>query len=250
VKGPGDKSKVELKPELHDFGVLAADVDVCLHDYRYRESKEIPKLKSRKVKVLTNTLSKGVRKNCVGRDLNKFMIDNKPVVVFNSSLENNYMSLRNADVEKHYPLANKHKVGKALIGKLTIGDMLAVRLEQKCIKAEVLEVVPQMNAAYISFEDYPSVYDEYQPFDLLRLPSGDEITHDDIKPGLVVLGEIQDSYIYMVARDLLSFLSLVILTLSFYRILCINLTSTIDAYIKDFSNTNVRIVFFLAYASL
>jgi len=187
VKGPGDKSKEELKPELHDFGVLAADVDVCLHDYRYRESKEIPKLKSRKGKVLTNTLSKGVRKNCVGRDLNKFMIDNKPVVVFNSSLENNYMSLRNADVEKHYPLANKHKVGKALIGKLTIGDMLACRLEQKCVKAEVLEVVPQMKAAYISFEDYPSVYDEYQPFDLLRLPAGDEITHNDIKPGLVVL---------------------------------------------------------------
>ncbi|KAK1744924.1 chromodomain-containing protein [Skeletonema marinoi] len=187
VKGPGDKSKEELKPELHDFGVLAADVDVCLHDYRYRESKEIPKLKSRKGKVLTNTLSKGVRKNCVGRDLNKFMIDNKPVVVFNSSLENNYMSLRNADVEKHYPLANKHKVGKALIGKLTIGDMLACRLEQKCVKAEVLEVVPQMKAAYISFEDYPSVYDEYQPFDLLRVPSGDEITHNDIKPGLVVL---------------------------------------------------------------
>lgn len=190
VKGPGDKSKEELKPELHDFGVLADDIDMSLHDYRYRESKEIPKLKARrKGKVLTNTLSKGVRKNCVGRDLNKFMIDNKPVVAFNSSLENNYMSLRNADVEKHYPLANEHKVGDALIRNLTIGDMLAVRLEQKCVKAEVLEVVPQMKAAYISFEDYPSVYDEYQPFDFLRLPSREEIAHDDIKPGLVVLGE-------------------------------------------------------------
>jgi hypothetical protein len=190
VKGPSDKStKAELKPELHDFGVLAADIDVSLHDYRYRESRCIPQLKLRKAKVLTNTLSKGVRKNCVGRDLNKFMIDDKPVVVFNSSLENNYMSLRNADVEKHYPLAKKNKVGEALISNLTIGDMIAVKLEQKCVKAEVLEVIPQMKAAYISFEDYPSVYDEYQPFDFLRLPSGAEIPHHDIKPGLVVLGK-------------------------------------------------------------
>ena len=197
VKGPGgntkdnskDKSKGKLEPELHDFRVLADDIDMCLHDYRYRESKEIPQLKARKGKVLTNTLSKGARKNCVIRDLNKFIVDNKPVVVFNSSLENNYMSLCNADVEKHYPLAKKHKVGDALISNLAIGDLLAVKLEQKCVKAEVLEVIPQMKAAYISFEDYPSVYDEYQPFDLLRLPSRDEIPHPDIKPGLVVLGE-------------------------------------------------------------
>lgn len=190
VKGPGHKStKDELNPELHDFGVLAADVDVCLHDYRYRESKQIPQLKLRKGKLLTNSLSKGVRKNCIGRDLNKFMIDDKPVVVFNSSLENNYMSLRNADVEKHYPLAKENKVGETLISNLTIGDMIAVKLEQKCVKAEVLEVIPQLKAAYISFEDYPSVYDEYQPFDLLRLPSGAEIPHHDIKSGLVVLGE-------------------------------------------------------------
>ena len=202
VKGPGDiskdkskdKPKDRLEPELHDFGVLADDIDMCLHDYRYRESKEIPKLKARKGKVLTNTLSKGVRKNCVTRDLNKFVIDNKPVVVFNSSLENNYMSLRNADVEKHYPLAKKQKVGDALISNLAIGDMLAVKLEQKCVKAEVLEVIPQMKAAYISFEDYPSVYDEYQPLDLLRLPSREEISHPDIKPGLVVLGECSVGY--------------------------------------------------------
>ena len=190
VKGPDEKkSKQELNPELHDFSVLAADIDVCLHDYRYRESKPIPEFKPRrKGKVFTNTLLKGAKKNCIGRDLSKFQIGNKPVVVFSSSLENNYMSLPNADVEKHYPFAEKNKVGEALIGSgsLTIGDMLAVKLEQKCVKAEVLEVIPQMKAAYISYEDYPSVYDEYQPFDLLRLPSGDEIKAEVVKSGLVV----------------------------------------------------------------
>lgn len=190
VKGPdSEKTKQELNPELHDFSVLAGDIDVCLHDYRYRESKKIPEFKSRrKGKLLQNTLSKGVRKNCIGRDLTKFQIDNKPVVIFNSPLENNYMSLPNADVEKHYPSAKKNKVGESLVenGSLAVGDMLAVKLEQKCIKAEVLEVISQMKAAYLSFEDYPSVYDEYIPFDLLRLPSGDEIKAGDVKSGLVV----------------------------------------------------------------
>ena len=189
VKGPGSKSKEELNPELHDFGLLAADIDLCLHDYRYRESKVIPTLKTRKSKVLTNTLSKGVRKNCVGRDLNKFMIDDKPVVIFNSSLENNYMSLPNADVDKHFPLAEEDKVGESLIRNLTIGDMISVKMCQKCVKGEVLDIIPQVKAAYISFEDYPSVYDEYQPFDLLRCPSRVEIPQHDIKPGIVVLGE-------------------------------------------------------------
>lgn len=188
VKGPSDTQHDCKDPELHDFSVLAADIDVCLHDYRYRKSKQIPQYKPRKGKLLPNTLSKGVRKNCVRRDLNKFQINNKPVVIFNSSLENNYMSLRDADVEKHYPYAAKNKAGEALItnGNLTSGDTLAVKLEQKCVKAEVIEVIPQMKAAYLSFEDYPSVYDEYQPFDFIRLPSGAEIPHHSIKSGLVV----------------------------------------------------------------
>jgi hypothetical protein len=208
VKGPdSEKTKQELNPELHDFSVLAADIDVCLHDYRYRESKKIPEFKPRrKGKLLQNTLSKGVRKNCIGRDLTKFQIDNKPVVIFNSPLENNYMSLPNADVEKHYPSAKKNKVGESLVesDSLAIGDMLAVKLEQKCVKAEVLEVISQMKAAYLSFEDYPSVYDEYIPFDLLRLPSGDEIKAGDVKSGLVVK-DLSNTNVRLVLLLLLTF---------------------------------------------
>jgi len=55
------------------------------------------------------------------------------------------------------------------------------------VKAEVIEVIAQMKAAYLSFEDYPSVYDEYQPYTLVRLPTGAEIPPEDMKPGLVVI---------------------------------------------------------------
>ena len=119
--------------------------------------------------------------------MSKFRIGNKPVVAFNSSLENNYTSLVNADVEKHFPDAGEKNVGEGLIRQLVPGDKIFVRLEQKFVKAEVIEITEQMKSAYISYEDYPSVYDEYQPVDLLRLSSRAEIPDDDLKPGLLVI---------------------------------------------------------------
>ena len=96
--------------------------------------------------------------------MSKFVVGGKPVVAFNTSLENNYTSLVNADVEKHFPNHAKDKVGESLIGELVPGDMISVKLEQKHVKAEVVEILPHAKAAYLSFEDYPSVYDEYQPY--------------------------------------------------------------------------------------
>lgn len=119
--------------------------------------------------------------------MSKFGIGSKPVVAFNTSLENNYMSLVNADIDKNFPNASKDKVGESLIGELVPGDKISVRLEQKHVKAEVIEVLPQTKAVYISFEDYPSIYDEYLPNEAVRLPTGAEVPPEDIKPGLVVI---------------------------------------------------------------
>ena len=119
--------------------------------------------------------------------MSKFGIGSKPVVAFNTSLENNYMSLVNADLDKHFPHAARVKVGESLIGELLPGDIISVKLEQKHVKAEVIEVLAQMKAAYLSFEDYPSIYDEYQPYGLIRLPTGAEIPPEEVKPGLVVI---------------------------------------------------------------
>lgn len=120
----------------------------------------------------------------IKRDMSKFGVG---VVAFNTSLENNYMSLVNADLDKHFPNSSKDKVGESLIGELKAGDKISVKLEQKFVKAEVVEIVPQMKSAYLSFEDYPSLYDEYQPYEVIRLPTGAEIPPEDVKPGLVVI---------------------------------------------------------------
>jgi hypothetical protein len=62
-----------------------------------------------------------------------------------------------------------------------------VRLQQKCCKADVIEIVSNTRFVYLSFEEYPLIYDEYQPSNLVRFPNGDEIPPDGIKPGLVVI---------------------------------------------------------------
>ena len=160
----------------------------CLHEFRYRNSKVIPSFKARRGKVLKNIISgKSSGGRFIQRDMSKFQINGRPVVAFNTSLENNYTSLVNADVSKHYPNHVKDKVGESLIKELKPGDLISVKLEQKMVKAEVIEILPKVKAAYLSFEDYPSVYDEYQPCDLLRLPTRAEIPTEDLKPGLVVL---------------------------------------------------------------
>mmetsp|Transcript_39835 Transcript_39835/g.95856 ORF Transcript_39835/g.95856 Transcript_39835/m.95856 type:complete len:1116 (+) Transcript_39835:87-3434(+) len=188
VKGSVQDSDATEKSQEHNFGMLVDDLDMCLHEFRYRQSKVVPPFKARRGKVLKNTLSKSSgRKDVIKRDMSKFLIGSKPVVAFNTSLENNYTSLVNADLQKHFPNASKDKVGETLISELIPGDKISVKLEQKHVKAEVIELLPQMKSAYLSFEDYPSVYDEYQPYELIRRPTGAEIPPDDVKPGLVVI---------------------------------------------------------------
>lgn len=185
VKGQGQ----ENTKEEHNFGMLVDDIDMSLHEFRYRNSRTVPLFKQRRKKTLTNTLSgaSSGRTDVIKRDVSKFQHGSNPVVVFNTSLENNYMSLVNADISKNFPNASKMKVGESLIGELVPGEFIYVKLEQKHVKAEVVEMLPQMKAAYLSFEDYPSLYDEYQPYDFLRLPNMAEIPAEDVKDGLVVI---------------------------------------------------------------
>jgi hypothetical protein len=134
-------------------------------------------LKVKKAKSLTNTLARGGGKGAIKRDLSKFEVDGRPIVAFNSGLEVNYMSLNDSVIRKHYPL----------IHELEANDKIVVRLQQKCCKADVIEIVSNTRFVYLSFEEYPLIYDEYQPSNLVRFPNGDEIPPDGIKPGLVVI---------------------------------------------------------------
>ena len=85
------------------------------------------------------------------------------------------MSLVNADIQKHYPNASRSKVGESLMKELSTSDLVACQLVQKFVKAEVVDLIPSMKAVLLSFEDFPSIYDEWVPHDRVRLPSAAEI---------------------------------------------------------------------------
>ena len=51
----------------------------------------------------------------------------------------------------------------------------------------VQELIPSMKAVLLSFEDFPSIYDEWVPHDRARFPSAAEIAPDELRPGLTVI---------------------------------------------------------------
>jgi len=191
VKG-GDANVQSGKAD-HNFEMLVDDIDMSLHEFRYRQSKIVPTFKPRRGRALKGTLS-GHSSGRVGsdkivrRDLSKFSnAEGGAAVAFNASLDNNYMSLVNADIQKHYPNASRSKVGESLMKELSPNDLIACQLVQKFVKAEVVDLIPSMKAVLLSFEDFPSIYDEWVPHDRARFPSAAEIAPDELRPGLTVI---------------------------------------------------------------
>jgi len=73
---------------------------------------------------------------------------------------------------------------------LNIGDMLHARLEKKKVKARVIEIQPKLHVAYLSYEEYPSIYDEFQPIEDIRsLQDGQELNTDELKAGMIVVNK-------------------------------------------------------------
>ena len=67
---------------------------------------------------------------------------------------------------------------------------VTVHFEGKAINGTILHVEPQMEAAKLSYEGYPSVFDEYLPYDRLRDTScGVEVKAEDVKPNLRVVSK-------------------------------------------------------------
>jgi hypothetical protein len=115
------------------------------------------------------------------------------------------------DLEKQFlllPNIPAHERDSSLSGdvELTKGDCVTIHLLGKSIKGRILHIEPEMNAALLSYEEYPALYDEYQPYERLRVPvsgeAAEEIRPNDVKPGLVVvnrwgnLGEVRVALMY------------------------------------------------------
>ena len=116
---------------------------------------------------------------------------NAPIVAFESEMETAWICLPQAA-----QLSKAERRGLAAqIDQLTPGSRIAVDVMGRKCTAEVLEIREAMHTVFMSYEDYPSLYNEYLPFDRLRTPSigGGTLTDmnpENIRPGALVIALI------------------------------------------------------------
>mmetsp|Transcript_31755 Transcript_31755/g.93187 ORF Transcript_31755/g.93187 Transcript_31755/m.93187 type:complete len:1352 (-) Transcript_31755:118-4173(-) len=121
-----------------------------------------------------------------------------PIVAFKSEMETAWTCLPQAT-----PLSKAEKQRLAVqMDKLTPGSRIAVDMMGRKCTADVLEIREGMCAVYMSYEDYPKLYNEYLPFDRLRMPSTGggiltDMNPENIRPGslaIALVGEKRDEY--------------------------------------------------------
>jgi len=205
----GGRSQEEQ--DLHDWNTMVDDVDFSLHEFRFRRLSCQPVFHPKRMKQETLGIDAPLlcKKNTKHLSETNFSRSrqNTVVVAYETDLERAYMLLPNGKHNRKKSLngsltfmdaLNKPSIvqrgdnipkpnGKDLLVK--VGDIVYTYLIDKEVSVEVLESSPSRHAAYLSFEEYPSIYDAYQPFENLRSPNDGEEFRDpcEVKSGMLVL---------------------------------------------------------------
>ena len=182
---------------------MVEDIDYCLHEFRFRFSKEVPPIafsrpKGKKRFALPSTLMRSKRDDSTnvtiynGYQRVENNEDGSPILAFSTDLERGYILLSKAPPPMD---ENERRELNTKISHLALGDTIMVKIKNKMCDAVIMEIRTQQNAAFISYESYPGLYDEWLPSDLLRDVSGGkaEVPLGDLKkPGKVVIGLVGD----------------------------------------------------------
>jgi len=174
--------------ESHDWEIVVDDIDVCLHEFRYRNASRIPPIKLRTSRETSKLLHFEDFANKLGVDTG-----GEATVVSDFTEEESGQPSDFATTFQSLPNAptNLMERGSFSSAELRIGDTVDVGLNGKKLRGSVLQKECELNAAFLSYEGYPSEYDEFQPYERLRVPVGGEgvaeVLPDDVKPGAVVL---------------------------------------------------------------
>jgi len=172
--GMGKIDAIEALAKEREWDIMTGEIDKCLHEFRHRMEKRLPRFYVRGTVDAPN-ITEAIKEG------------NKVVAYrFGSELEKAFIRLPDIPVEES---------GMSLPGHVepTINDSVTVHLLGRSVKGKVLKVEPKMSAALLSYEEFPAVFDEYQPYDRLRVPisgeTGVEVKDEDVKPGRVVVSK-------------------------------------------------------------
>jgi len=173
-----------------------------LHEFRFRFSKDVPPLsfsrpRGKKRFALPSTLMRSKRDDAAnvtvynGYQRVENNEDGSPILAFSTDLERGYILLSKAQPE----MSDEER--QELMEKvfcLSVGDTIMVKVKNKMCDAVVMEIRQREAAAFMSYESYPALYDEYLPASLLREAIGgkSEVPLNDLKPGKIVIGLVGD----------------------------------------------------------
>ena len=182
------------------WDIIVDDIDMCLHEFRYRRMAKIPAFRPRLSKAGEN--DRLLRNVSHDHPVNLKETNSTPdVSVVSDSAEETAapVMVKDTDIVKAFRLLPRILPDTPGISpdiELHANDSISIRMQGKRIDGIILRIEPQMKAALLSYEEYPSLYDEYQPYERLRLPisgeAGAEIKPDDVKPGLRVVNRWGD----------------------------------------------------------
>eukprot|EP00536_Pseudo-nitzschia_multiseries_P015961 jgi/Psemu1/219700/e_gw1.988.10.1 len=197
-------STVKIDGDAEIWQSLVDDVDVCLHEFRYRFNQKIPSFKrkrsiGRKILAMPALPFRGKAKPS---DTELYQGRNEPVVAFECPSDRSFLSLPKADAPDSDGTITpeRRKLLDESIASIAAGDEIDVRIEGRKCPAVVTEVYAEARAAWMSFEDLPSLYNDFVLLDHLRLSSvaGSclvEPKPEDIEPGkLLVCHMGRDEY--------------------------------------------------------
>ncbi len=192
-------SSVQIDGDAKLWQSLVDDIDVCLHEFRYRFNSKIPPFKLRRSvgKKILALPALPFRGKAKPSEMEMTQGRKEPIVAFECATDRGFLALPKAPL--HILPEEREKVIDQ-VNSIVAGDQITVRiLERKCI-ATVLGVIQNARAALMSFEDLPLLYDDYVPFDLLRIPSVGgsclvEPIPEEVKPGRLFVSLIgKDEY--------------------------------------------------------
>ena len=154
--------------QADEWSQLIADVDLSLHEFRYRTCKPRPAFRKMRADSPNTPVGDGQQQPLT---LNHFSNSKVEVAEINANPKAQLKAILSS-----FPAADAGQRG-GLGFTLSPGDRCAVRFAGKLVSCSVVRAFDDMHCALISFDGYEEQFDELHPVENLR----DPITKADVR---------------------------------------------------------------------
>ena len=153
------RHRVKGDTEQSDWAALVRAIEECLHRFRYRDTKRVPRFVPKDQGDKGNGLlglSFAVQQSDVATFRPAVAVEGAaPALVYESDVESAFVKLPDFD---GVCFSKGDTVGLAL------GDTVTACLYGKRLTGTLKEIMVEMDGVRVTYEDYPGLYDDFVPF--------------------------------------------------------------------------------------